>query len=311
MAMRTLAASVSAVYHTARDRVDAAAAAVEYAADEPDSSAAFAAAEAALSAEEAELAKPYDVRVRAALAAQLHARIPSSLATDSVEQLVGRAIDLALDATLDAAVRRPLGGVEPRSPPRLLRPHTTVCGTPVAHRWLSGSRARPQEMNAAATYLLDQHRLSRRLSGAPPAVRELMLRKKEQILCAVLEMDVDGDGEIELSEFRAGLRTLGVALSDDESAQLFATMDADGGGTIQPEEVEVLLFGRPLEAARRAELIASTSRSARHDGRSVGTADAKGAAAGLHAGLRGMLRLLPLYLIGTHVPGTTGPDKSA
>jgi len=228
--------------------------------------AAFAAAEAALSAEEAELAKPYDVRVRAALAAQLHARIPSSLATDSVEQLVGRAIDLALDATLDAA-----------------------------------------EMNAAATYLLDQHRLSRRLSGAPPAVRELMLRKKEQILCAVLEMDVDGDGEIELSEFRAGLRTLGVALSDDESAQLFATMDADGGGTIQPEEVEVLLFGRPLEAARRAELIASTSRSARHDGRSVGTADAKGAA----AGLRGMLRLLPLYLIGAHVPGTTGPDKSA
>ena len=155
------------------------------------------------------------------------------------------------------------------------------------------------EMNSAATYLLDQHRLARRLRGAPPAARDLLLRKKEQILCALLEMDADGDGEIDRYELRAGLKALGLGLSDAESDVLFDTMDADRSGAIAPDEVEVLLYGRPLEAARRAHIVATESRSTRHGGRAAKEAPKGSAAAGI-------LRLVPLYLLGTLGGGRGG-----
>lgn len=82
-------------------------------------------------------------------------------------------------------------------------------------------------MNNAAEYLLDQQRLSRRLRDAPPTARELLLRKKEQIMAAVLAMDSDSDGEISRAEFEAGLRDLGVELSGAEAMQLFDALDAD------------------------------------------------------------------------------------
>ena len=94
------------------------------------------------------------------------------------------------------------------------------------------------QMNAAASYLLDQHRLARRLSGLPAAARELFFRKKEQIFGAVLAMDTDGDGDISPHEFEAGIQRLGLPLSKDETAQLFAALDADGSGSLEPAELE-------------------------------------------------------------------------
>ena len=79
-------------------------------------------------------------------------------------------------------------------------------------------------------------------------------------------------------------------------------MDADRSGAIAPTEVEVLLYGRPLEAARRAHIVATESRSTRHGGRAAKEAPKGSAAAGI-------LRLVPLYLLGT-LGGGRGEEPS-
>ena len=47
-------------------------------------------------------------------------------------------------------------------------------------------------MNASVEYLLDQHRIAKRLSAMPHGVRTLLLRRKEKILPMLLSLDEDG-----------------------------------------------------------------------------------------------------------------------
>eukprot|EP01050_Picozoa_sp_SAG11_P030236 SAG11_NODE_8855_length_969_cov_1.634483_1_plen_58_part_10 len=55
-----------------------------------------------------------------------------------------------------------------------------------------------------------------------------------QLLFASFE--TDGDGEIDAGEFRSMLRSIGVAMKDEEIDQVFVLLDADGGGTINCDE---------------------------------------------------------------------------
>ena len=81
---------------------------------------------------------------------------------------------------------------------------------------------------------------------------------------AILEMDADGDGDVDVDEFGRGLKALQLQLSEAEVKQVFAALDADGSGSVQPSELEALLFGRELTDAERAEMREASSREARH-----------------------------------------------
>ena len=172
---------------------------------------------------------------------------------------------------------------------------------------LASTFASAAQMNDSVAYVLDQIRLARRLRGAPPAARELLLRKKEQILGAVLAMDADGDGSVSSREFAKGMKALGVALSSRDSAALFEALDADGSGSLAPLELEVLLFGRRLDDERRAALLADAHRHTRHRAdRGARRRDNDGGG----ASVGGLLRLLPIYILGRLRPASdaSGPE---
>ena len=172
---------------------------------------------------------------------------------------------------------------------------------------LASTFASAAQMNDSVAYVLDQIRLARRLRGAPPAARELLLRKKEQILGAVLAMDADGDGAVSSREFAKGMKALGVALSSRDSAALFEALDADGSGSLAPLELEVLLFGRRLDDERRAALLADAHRHTRHRAdRGARRRDNDGGG----ASVGGLLRLLPIYILGRLRPASdaSGPE---
>lgn len=46
------------------------------------------------------------------------------------------------------------------------------------------------------------------------------------------QMDTSGDGKISHEQFKAGLQNLKVALTDEEEAALFDTMDVDKNGQV-------------------------------------------------------------------------------
>ena len=185
--------------------------------------AAAAAAAAAAETEVAEVATPFDRRVRVALVERLGERTPALLATGRAVELATAAVELALSDYFDA-----------------------------------------RQMNASVEYLLDRHRLSRRLQKMPPSALELFLRKKEQIMGALLEMDADGDGDISLDEFEQGLANLRLELSPADARAIFDVLDADGGGSLQPAELETLIFGRELKEAERADMREGANREQGH-----------------------------------------------
>ena len=178
---------------------------------------------AAAEAEVAEVATPFDRRVRVALVERLGERTPALLATGRAVELATAAVELALSDYFDA-----------------------------------------RQMNASVEYLLDRHRLSRRLQKMPPSALELFLRKKEQIMGALLEMDADGDGDISLDEFEQGLANLRLELSPADARAIFDVLDADGGGSLQPAELETLIFGRELKEAERADMREGANREQGH-----------------------------------------------
>ena len=99
-------------------------------------------------------------------------------------------------------------------------------------------------------------------------------------------------------EFRTGLRKMGLALSAIEARALFATLDSDHSGAIEPTELEQLLFGRTLTNAQRAELHAAARRDVRHRHEQGALAVMTPQEGRKDQGASGLLRLLPYYLIG-------------
>ena len=146
-------------------------------------------------------------------------------------------------------------------------------------------------MNSAANYLFDQHLRSRRIARLPPGTRRLMLRKKEEILGALLAMDTDDDGQISASEFAAGVQALGLHLGREELHTLVECLDLDRDGIITARELSLTFFGADVtkEAAERAELrhaAASARRQIIRRSRSVRDED-EGAAGGGSGGSGG------------------------
>ena len=81
---------------------------------------------------------------------------------------------------------------------------------------------------------------------------------------AILEMDADGDGDVTPKEFAAGLKALRLGLSPAETAQVFEALDADGSGSLQPAELETMLFGRELTPPERAAMREGADRERKH-----------------------------------------------
>ena len=103
------------------------------------------------------------------------------------------------------------------------------------------------------------------------------------------------------------MKALGVALSSRDSASLFEALDADGSGSLAPLELEVLLFGRRLDDERRAALLADAHRHTRHRAdRGARRRDNDGGG----ASVGGLLRLLPIYILGRLRPASdaSGPE---
>ena len=92
-------------------------------------------------------------------------------------------------------------------------------------------------------------------------------------------------------------------------AQVFAALDADGSGSVQPSELEALLFGRELDAAERAAMRAASNREVRHTHAHAQGGSGGGGGGAAHGGaggeepprdrgsLRGsIMRLVPRWL---------------
>ena len=75
---------------------------------------------------------------------------------------------------------------------------------------------------------------------AEPQVRDALDELVEQIeasgqhlLDALSRLDENHDGELDMEEFRVGLMGIGVALSEEEYADLFAALDTDSSGSLE------------------------------------------------------------------------------
>ena len=146
--------------------------------------------------------------------------------------------------------------------------------------------------------------LARRVRGACRR-RELLLRKKEQILGAVLAMDADGDGSVSSREFAKGMKALGVALSSRDSAALFEALDADGSGSSPRSSSRCSPAAPRRRAARRPpRRRAPPHPPLRRRGARRRDNDGGGGSVG------GLLRLLPIYILGRLRPASdaSGPE---
>ena len=114
-----------------------------------------------------------------------------------------------------------------------------------------------EHMSKAVDYLLDQHRLSRRLDRVPTSARKLLLHRKDVIYSTMLAMDDNDNGEIGEEEFLSNIHRLGLPLRSNDARDLFIAFDLDGSGVVRPEQLEKLLFGERLSQERRSSLHAT------------------------------------------------------
>ena len=78
-------------------------------------------------------------------------------------------------------------------------------------------------------------------------------------------MDTSGDGHLDLDEFKEGLRTLKLNLTDGEFEELFDQFDADMSGTIEIEELD-----SAIRILRRPQLKYSVEKTVATDGSTFG-----------------------------------------
>jgi hypothetical protein len=78
-------------------------------------------------------------------------------------------------------------------------------------------------------------------------------------------LDTSGDGKVDLEEFRDGLRSLKLNLSDDEFEDLFNQFDGDKSGTLEIEELD-----SAIRILRRPQLKYSIERTVAPDGSTFG-----------------------------------------
>jgi len=72
------------------------------------------------------------------------------------------------------------------------------------------------------------------------------------------QYDLDGNGELDLEEFRQLILEMRIGLTDERVVKLFEAFDADGGGTIDDKEFVRLLFPRHFHEIYVAERLKHT-----------------------------------------------------
>ena len=76
-----------------------------------------------------------------------------------------------------------------------------------------------------------------------------------QVTALFRQFDLDGNGHIDLAEFKAGLRSNGCCLETYEFSYLFALIDEDGSGSIEPNEFANFLAAPPAVKLSRSKRI--------------------------------------------------------
>ncbi|KAL1523735.1 hypothetical protein AB1Y20_018664 [Prymnesium parvum] len=273
-----LEGAITQSYHERLAAVEAAVDTAVIAATSPPQLAAEAAAAAseALAAERAHAEVPFDTCVRRALAARLRGG-----AVRSMPARVAEHVDRLAGQVVDLALQSSFNGAM---------------------------------MNQAVTYILDQHRLARRLRNAPSRARALMLRKKEEIFGMLMRLDVDGDGEIDRTEFVTGMCALDVGLDASDAGKLFDELDIDHSGELDVAEAEVLLFGGQLSDEERRAMLSGGDQAVRTSGNVSSSSSTSGRETPpqrLHA-LGLLVRLIPYVLFRSQsAEGDATPTSAA
>ena len=78
-------------------------------------------------------------------------------------------------------------------------------------------------------------------------------------------MDTSGDGEVDIEEFRTGLRALKLNLSDVECDHLFRQFDEDNSGTLEIAELD-----KAIRILKKPELKYSIETTVSKDGSTFG-----------------------------------------
>ena len=108
-------------------------------------------------------------------------------------------------------------------------------------------RGRAEDARAAAKLVGEQEDLAKQLHEcrtAPAAdIRLANLLAKKQVKPADLvdKMDNNKDGKIDQKEWVAGLRALGIDASPEELSQLFNQLDVNNSGTLEIDEIKLMV----------------------------------------------------------------------
>ena len=77
--------------------------------------------------------------------------------------------------------------------------------------------------------------------GGSQGMAALAMTKRESAQLAFDIFDRDGDGTMDIAELKAGVKSMGVVVSDRELEEMVAFADVDGNGTLDFEEFFELL----------------------------------------------------------------------
>ena len=99
------------------------------------------------------------------------------------------------------------------------------------------------------------------------ALRDALARSSTKVMDLFQAMDTDGEGDVDVDEFRRGLASLGFDIPYEAAGEVFAEMDADGSGKISFDELhKQLRVGANIELKKRLQVGgAGEVRTSQHD----------------------------------------------
>ena len=99
-------------------------------------------------------------------------------------------------------------------------------------RAITADQAR-NELEDAARAELARHQ---KVELAVSRIYAWLTRAKKSLQDLFKKIDVDGSGDFDRGEFRAGMLSIGLTFDDDTIDAIFRYMDSDGGGSVETAE---------------------------------------------------------------------------